>query len=383
MGLFLADRVSSISGSTFIQWGHEILLQIENDLAISGSDLFAHSMTESFPDYAWGQGVMFHALCAAAKLDSQYLDEVEALAQEFHNRYWCYTNGIWGYNATADMCGDRYYDDNAWLALVLLELYEITGNNTYLDRGREVVNFSMSGENPSPQSGIRWHEGDIGGTSVCSIAPTILANLMIYQATWIQQYYDDALRLWNWMTDPQYGIQDAQVGLFHQGLHADLSLNGGYLGYQTAVPLQAALRFYQITGQANWLTEARHLATSMETHFINSQTHALTQTGQWGGHDMTNAYVELYFVDYNQHWLDVVAGYLTFLHDNCRDYSGRYPEYWHDTTSGGTKGLMNQATVARAYWKMASTSGGTAPSYPVMIFKDCDYGGWSAGFDSG
>ncbi|MCS3284755.1 hypothetical protein NXV73_23875 [Bacteroides salyersiae] len=65
----------------------------------------------------------------------------------------------------------------------------------------------------------------------------------------------------------------------------------------------------------------------MESHYIDWKTHRLNETGQWGGHDMTDAYVELYKIDQNPKWLNLAAGYAVYLHDNCKDELGFYPEY--------------------------------------------------------
>ncbi len=141
-----ADRACAVSGITLQQWGQEATSQIRTDFRLS-SGLYAQSLTERFPAYAWGQGIHFSALVAAAKVNpSAYLAEAESVANKMHSQYWCTSNSKSGYNASANNCGDRYYDDNAWIALALMELYEITGNTTYLDRAKAVVVFCMSGK---------------------------------------------------------------------------------------------------------------------------------------------------------------------------------------------------------------------------------------------
>ena len=76
---------------------------------------------------------------------------------------------------------------------------------------------------------------------------------------------------------------------------------------------------------------------------------------------MTNAYVDLYEIDHNPYWLNIAAGYLEFLHDNCKDTAtGRYPESWNNTTGSPSGGMIDNASVAQAYWKMASVRGGAA-----------------------
>ncbi len=345
------------SGGIFRQWGQESLTELKTDYRLS-SNLFAKTITDRNPAYAWGHGVMLSALTAACKLNSSYLAETKSFADALQTRYWCTLNGTSGYNASYGGCGDRYYDDNAWIALGLIELYMICGETKYLDRAKATVVFCMSGENGpenDPPGGIRWHESNTGGSSVCAGAPTSLANLMLYQITGIESYKTDGQRIYDWLRT--CGLHQYASGIYHE-------VNQGPLGYQTAVVLQTAVRLYQVTGDTTYLTEAQRLAAAMEHQFINKDTHVLNQTGKWGGHDMTNAYVDLYEADHNRHWLDIAAGYIRYLHDNGKDtVTGRYPTSWNDTTRVPSADLLDNASVARAYWKMASAVGGAAPVY--------------------
>ena len=177
---FIFSNLYAQSGATFHKWGEETLSQIERDFRLTNSNLYKENMSNQNIAFNWPQGVQLHALIAARKIV-----QAEALANEMHQKYWCNYNNRWAYNATANSCGDRYYDDNAWIAKALMELYFETNNILYLNRAKEVIAFSMSGENmpgDNPNGGIRWKEGD-PGHCLCSTAPTMTANLMIYNAT--------------------------------------------------------------------------------------------------------------------------------------------------------------------------------------------------------
>lgn len=363
-----AGWAAFLSSHTFEQWGNESLTQIEADFGRTDG-LYNNSTTQTFPDYTWGQGVMLHANAAAASVDLSRLPRTQQQAQAIHDQYRCYLNGLWGYNAGANACGDRYYDDNAWLALAYIELYELTEDSTYLDWAREITTFCMSGENgpgDTPAGGIRWHESNTCGASVCATAPTCLANLRIYKATGIESYLTDGIRLYDWLRTS--GVQ-ASNGLYHQGIQCDGTVNYGYRVYQTAVPMQAAVLLYQLTGDTSYLSEAQRLAAAVQQQFINSTTHALGEIGYWGGHDMTNAYVELYAADQNTRWLNLAVGYLEYLHDHCK-VGGRYPESWNETGGTASASLIANAAVARAYWKMAATIGGSATDSSCYLVKN-------------
>jgi hypothetical protein len=348
------------SGATFKQWGTETLNKIEQDFRVPGSNLYYENSSRSAFAFAWPQGIQLHAMIASGNAA-----QAQAMADELHSRYWCFLNNRWGYNAAAGGCGDRYYDDNAWIAKANMELYRLNNNVTNLNRAREIVAFSMSGENvgTAPGGGIKFHEGDTSGTCRCATAPTMATNLMIYQATGIQQYLTDGQRLYNWIKANQFGY------------------GPGYRGYENAVIAQTAMLLYRITGDVTYLNDAQHIGLAMETTYVNWATHALKETGQWGGHDMTAAYTELYQLDGDVNWLNIVAGYLSYLHNNLKDANGRYPEDWNSPPgTAGNPALLFQASAHRAYQKMGAMPGGAAKHPdPVAVFNDCDYNGWWGG----
>jgi hypothetical protein len=350
------------AGNVFAAWGTETLDMIERDFRKPGTELYRENLGDDAASFAWAAGVQLHALIAAGRIA-----EAEAFANKVHEAYWCNTNGRWAYNAAANGCGDRYYDDNAWIAKALLELYAKTNNATYLNRAKDVIAFSMSGENaPSaqPGGGIRFHEGDADGTCLCATAPTMVSSLMIRKAGGDEHYLTDALRLYNWVKANRFGY------------------GPGYRGYENAVILQGALLLWQLTGDRTYLNDAEHIAYAMESTYIDWASHALRETGQWGGHDMTNAFVDLYNEDKDPTWLNVAAGYLTFLHENSKDADGRYPETWTEVGVPGKTGLLYQASAARAFARLGNTPAANikAPD-PVAAFKDCNYDGiWRAGF---
>ena len=354
-------KADFLSSYKFMEYGHEAMNTIESHFGRS-DPLYSQSTTNYNPEYAWGQGIMFSALVAAAKVDSSYMEQAKNHADEIRRQYWRTCNGFSGFNAGTNACGDRYTDDNAWIALALMELYEISNETKYLDWAKETMVFIMAYENgptDTPNGGIKWHETTTCGANVCSTAPACLTNLMIYQASGEQKYLNDGIRLYDWLRTS--GVQ-AQNGLYWQSINCNLGIDYGFLGYETGPPTQAAIKLYRITGDKTYLQEAQRLANAMEKEFIKWDTHELRQSGKWGGHDMTNAYIELYEVDHNPHWLNVVAGYLEFLHDNCKDQStGLYPTDWNKTDGSYSNSLLDNASVARAYWKMASAFGGSAP----------------------
>jgi hypothetical protein len=374
--------VRAVTQAELISWGDESIAQINSEHKLSDG-LYNNALGEGGTGFAWANGITLGAVVAAARVDASYVTEAMAFADRVHNRFLCDSGGYAGYNASVGNCGDRYTDDTAWIALAELELFEITADAVYLDRAKQVMEFVMAYENGAgdiPAGGIRWHETSTCGSRRCSSGPACLANLHIYQLTGEDVYLENGLRLYDWARD--YGLQHPKIGLYYEGVHCDGTIDYGRLGYDTAPTLQAAVRLYDITGSADYLTEAQHMAYAMETHYVRAYDHAMNQSGKWCGHDMTNALVDLYEADGDKHWLDVAAGYLTYLHDNCRTL-GRYPTNWADTTGSTSNETLDQASVARAFWTLARTQGGEAPDYAAILYNDCNYGGFSCGLEQG
>ena len=343
-----------ISGEMFERWGLEILDKLDTDFGDRSDGLYNSDQSGTYPDCIWGQGVMFRANNASCVLDPSRVDltRSQAIAAYMNYRYYDIDDGFYAYNACYRGQNDRYYDDNAWVALAFAELYEITGNESYINQTKEILLFCMSGENipddnnPSA-GGIRWHESDTSGASVCASAPTTLANLLAYKYTGIESYLEDGIRLYQWLKSSD--LYDAK-SLYHETAQ-------GVLGYLTGVMTQVALKLYQLTGEQEYLDDAYAMATSMEMEFIKTDTFALTQHGKWGGHDMTDAYVELYKFDGNPRWLNIAGGYLERLYLSSKDPdSGLYPSFWN-TTDEFSNDLIDNAAVARSFLRMAQTPG--------------------------
>jgi predicted alpha-1,6-mannanase (GH76 family) len=104
-----------------------------------------------------------------AGIDSELIAEIDvewAIADRLHGleRYWdasreppAYSSDVRG----SRVGGDRYYDDNAWVGLGLVQLERLRPGSGYLHRAEELFRFAVSGwsrdQEPSP-GGVFWVE---------------------------------------------------------------------------------------------------------------------------------------------------------------------------------------------------------------------------------
>lgn len=357
----------------FKQWGDNCFDFIEQHFRKNSYNyLYDEDSNGNSPSFAWPTGIQLKAVLYAGQVD-----KAVGYAKEFDANYYYFDKNYGGYDASCHGRGGRHYDDNAWMVKDYMEIYEATQDRYFLNLSHKILLFCMSGECPS--GGIRFKEEfsdpsheeyDVFAT--CATAPTAVANLQLYLATQKEKYLEDGKRLYDVMKKAPWGI------------------GPGFRGYENAVVMEAAILLYKATGEEVYLKDAQHLGHAMEAYYISWQTGALNECGKWGGHDMTDAYVEMYKVDGDRNWLDIAARYLTYLHDKCRSDNGAYPVMWNAKESNNPDLLIEQASAASAFYKMALTPGGNPEKKePVAIFQNEAQNsggkgwGWSIGLNPG
>ncbi len=205
------------------QWGDEALATVKKDLWLPRRNLYAEKAdfgrrARPQPAYMWGVGVQLTALAAAAKVDREkYMAAMREYAEAI-DVYWLEHDGISGYDVLpGPKDSDRYYDDNAWLVLGLIEVHEITGEKKYLDRAEETFRFVMSGEDDKLGGGLYWREKEKKSKNTCSNAPAIVSALRLYQMVGRDDYLETAERLYDWTNK---SLQD-EDGLFLDNVRMD------------------------------------------------------------------------------------------------------------------------------------------------------------------
>lgn len=368
--------------ATFKKWGDETLTMINTNFRTLPNRTYLYRQglgaNEKHAAYCWP-----HSIILKAFIISDKLQEAENLYNEFHTNYYADVRGYKAYNAVIGGKNDRYYDDNAWIAKDLVDLYLKTNKAIHLERAKMVAEFCMSGERP--QGGIRFHENHSDPShekhnqaSTCATAPTAVTCLKIYQITKEEKYLTDGKRLYDFMKAQPWTIGD------------------GARGYENAVIMQAALLLYEITNEEVYLADAKQLGYCMASFYTSWDTHKLNEYAVWGGHDMTDAYVHMYNTDNDPYWLAIPAGYLTYLYNNCKDDQGFYTPIWNgglnkvDGVETPRFLMMDQASALAAYYKMATTPGGDPNRKEmVAIFREKDYNKpaegnkWSIGLKPG
>lgn len=342
----------------FKTWGLSAMAQIEKDYSLPARSLYADALhpgrerPKDGPAFMWACGVQLTALTAAARLDSpKYLPLVRRYVSGL-DIYWSKADPVPGYDVLpGPKSPDRYYDDNEWLVLGLVEAYELTGDTADLDRAEKTFKFVMSGEDNQLGGGLFWHEQEKKSKNTCSNGPAIVAALRLYAVTHKADYLDTAKRLYVWTNER---LQDTD-GLYWDNVKLDGQVEKTKFTYNTALMLRADALFYEITQEKKYLDEAERIAKASEAHWFQKDTGAIADSGMFA-HHLCEAFFALAKEDHDPHWREIVTRALVFVQEKGRDAEGRYNDHWdHAEPEKRDKiGLLGQASVARAFLFAAS-----------------------------
>jgi uncharacterized protein YyaL (SSP411 family) len=331
-------------------WGEQALELIDRELWIADRGLYAERTGRGpqEPAFMWGCGVQLSALNAAARLDPEkFSPRLNAYADAL-DAYWKEHRGVYGYDVLpAPTPPDRYYDDNAWVVLALVELYELTGEERRLDRAEETLRFVFTGEDQRLGGGLYWREKERSSKNTCTNAPAIVGALRLVQCERSDSWRAAAERTDAWTVKM---LQDDD-GLYLDNVHVGGERNGEIdrrkFSYNTALMIRANLLFHQLTGDERRLAEAQRMGRAAQREWVDPATGGIADGGRFA-HLLVDAFLELHAADGDDHWLDASRRSLGYVHEHLRDGNGRYSPRWDRPARGRGMMLLDQASVARA-----------------------------------
>lgn len=373
-----------------LNWGLDVYAKTTASLQVPGSKLFAETASlngqRSGGDggfaYVWPLSTQFRVQTALVQHDpAAYATTLRQFSDEARTRYWKAAGG--GYRSGVSSGATLFYDDNAHMAVALMEAYRLTADPVYLARAKETYNFVLSGEDLAGGGGIYFSQPDRTVKETISTLQGARAALMLYRATAQPSYLEDATRLYEWT---RTHVQEPD-GMFLEryyltgskaGTAGDFALVNGP-GDAIAVQLE----FYAATGNVSNLQEAQRMATRSLSRFFNSTTGAINDEGFWA-YELVDALCELTRVDGNPLWRNRTISALRWLHDNRRDPNGHYDALWGrggvQSTVLASWDLNDNAAVARSFLQAALTEPVPGDFNADGVVDAADLARWSAGF---
>lgn len=238
----------------------------------------------------------------------------------------------------------RFYDDNQWVAIALLDAYNRTRKEEYLRKATTIYRFMLTGMDTLTGGGLYWKEGDLATKNTCSNGPGILVALQLFRITREQHYLDTALLIYHWVNTR---LQTPE-GLFYDNIKtSSYQLGKALYTYNTGTMLQANALLYSITKDKKYLDEAHRIATAAKTHFFHD---GRLPHNYWFNAVLLRGYEELYHIDHDRSSMDAFRNDADAIWNKEREASkglGLRP----------AKSLIDQAAMIEIYSRLAACYG--------------------------
>jgi beta-galactosidase len=254
----------------------------------------------------------------------------------------------------AERASSRFYDDNQWIAIALLDAYNRTHKGEYLRKAEMIYRFMLTGMDTVAGGGLYWKEGDHNSKNTCSNGPAVLVALQLYRITQRQGCLDTALAIYKW-TNAHLQAPD---GLFFDNIR----ISSGRIAetkytYNTGTMLQSNVLLYRITGKPEYLKAAHRIAAAGKVHFWQN---GRLPHNYWFNAVLLRGYEELYAVDHDRNWLE------GFRIDGDGVWTTeRDPR--HGLGPKPAKTLIDQAAMIEIYARLATCYGGKAGQPLVAV----------------
>lgn len=208
----------------------------------------------------WDQAVVGRAITNSK--DSTKINQIMNNIANYRN------DKLGAYSAGEGGTEDVYTDDNAQLAWVFIDAYQVTGNEDYLNKAKAIVSFIE--KQVDVNGGVLWKYKHTYIASISTVEAA-LAAMRLYDVSQSDTLITFAESCMNFMF--KY-FQDPSDHLFYDGLDKDnyKDLNKGKLSYTVGCALSTLAYLVKYTGNQKWLSSAIELgnaATNKSGAFYN------------------------------------------------------------------------------------------------------------------
>lgn len=219
------------------------------------------------PVFNWGLGVLLSALNAAARVDPEWKSELKRVV-EASRAYWNPKGAVPGFDVLpGPKPVDRYYDDNAWMVLALVDAAKILDDPAVLKLAEEALTYVLSGEDEHLGGGIYWRETERKSKNACSNGPAAAACLAVFAETKDPKLLDKAITLYEWT---KTHLQDPNDHLLWDSMSLQGKVDKTKWSYNTALMIRTAAELARITGEARFRDEAEQMAASSERQWLRN-----------------------------------------------------------------------------------------------------------------
>ncbi len=168
--------------------------------------------------------------------------------------------------------GTKYYDDNDWIGIEMVRLYQLTRNAALLGSAEGIMAFEMAGWQERPglacEGGIPFsNDASNGERNTVTTAPAAQLGALLYRYTHNVAYLQFAEKAYAWVRTCLQ--QPANLYADHIGRRG--VVEPALWSYNQGSMIGAGTLLYQFTHNPAYLYEARQTATASLAYFTNER----------------------------------------------------------------------------------------------------------------
>ncbi len=168
--------------------------------------------------------------------------------------------------------GPKYYDDNDWVGIELMRLYELAHKSALLGSAEGIMAFEMAGWQEAPglacEGGIPFSNAlENNQRNTVTTAPAAELALQLYRATHNTGYLQFAVKAYEWVR--QCLLEPNAMYADHIGRKG--SVEQALWSYNQGSMIGAGTLLYQATGDSAYLWQARQTANAALAYFDNER----------------------------------------------------------------------------------------------------------------
>jgi hypothetical protein len=340
----------------------------------SASSLYRETLDGSAYSFLWPFDGMISGITALHKLG--YEVNYEAMVDNYQKYYRASsgTVNVPGYGSSTNGAtggGTRFYDDNGIVGIELVEAYRVTQQQKYLDRCAVVYAFLQSGLDNIMGEALWWNEDQRNQPGTGDSNKPTCANG--YAANFLLNYYSIcppadraavlafAQKLYAWL---KATLQDPGDKTYWNSKDASGNINQTKWTYNSGIMVLNGLLLYRITGQQQFLDEAKATATGAYNYFVkprNGLTLSYPDHDPWFNTKLLIAYIELApYLPAADAYINTYINMLNHGYDEARLSNGLFYEDWTGAAQGRYQDLLHQAAVIESYALIALYKGETS-----------------------
>ena len=193
-----------------------------------------------------------------------------------------------------DAWWNEFVDDMEWITLAQLRMFESTGEEKYISKAMQMYNdwiwTQWGPEDEAPwYGGITWKTDVSRSKNACSNGPGALVAVRIYSmydkmknpgAKTKQAYLDEATKIYSWLRINLYVEAEGKV---YDNMNRRGELGKAIYTYNQGTFLGAAHELYKITGDKQYLEDAKKAADYVMDHMSNNNGVLSNATSGDGG----------------------------------------------------------------------------------------------------